>query len=224
MKKLVTLLFMNVLVAFTSLSAENPAIKEGLLDIQHKWAIVNYQLTDDEQEEGFEWLIHQIDKLTKDDPQKAEFWIWKGIIQSSFAGAKGGLGGLSLAKSAKKSLEKAIVIDGKILHGSAYTSLAVMYHKVPGWPLGFGDDDEAKKMFEMAISLNPNGIDPNYFYAEFLFDENYYDQSKKHLELAMNAPAREHRKFADASRKVEIQALLMKVNKKIMKSGKKKPK
>jgi Tfp pilus assembly protein PilF len=82
---------------------------------------------------------------------------------------------LSLAKDAKKPLE----IDESALNGSAYASLGTLYHKVPGWPLGFGDDDTAKEMLEKAMLINPNGIDSNYFYGEFLFDEKKYIQKQR---------------------------------------------
>lgn len=186
-----------------------------LLSIQHEWANVNYELEGDAQEEGFELLIKKLEKTIAEHPQSAEYYVWHGIASSSYAGAKGGLGALGLAKQARKSLEQALAINPEILDGSAYTSLGTLYHKVPGWPLGFGDDDEAKEMLEKAIAINPTGIDSNYFYGEFLFDKKKYQAAKKHLVMALEAPARVERPLADASRRVEIQALLTKVNKKL---------
>ncbi len=63
---------------------------------------------------------------------RAEPEIWYGIIVASYAGAKGGLGALSLAKDAKQALEHALAIDPKALAGSAYTSLGSLYYQVPG--------------------------------------------------------------------------------------------
>jgi hypothetical protein len=48
-------------------------------------------------------------------PDAAPLWIWSGIIKSSYSGAKGELGALSLAKAAKHDLEKAIEIDQSAL-------------------------------------------------------------------------------------------------------------
>jgi hypothetical protein len=40
--------------------------------------------------------------------------------------------------NAKADLEKALARP-QGLQGSAYTSLAALYDRVPGWPIGFGD-------------------------------------------------------------------------------------
>ncbi|MEW6989217.1 tetratricopeptide repeat protein [Colwelliaceae bacterium 6441] len=189
-----------------------------LLALQHKWANVNYTIAGDAQKKAFEKLLTTAKSFAKAFPERAETWVWQGIIQSSYAGAKGGLGALSLAKQAKKSLEKAINIDGNALSGSAYTSLGTLYHKVPGWPIAFGDDDDAKVFLEKAIAINPSGIDANYFYGEYMLDKRKYKQAKSYLLKAQAAPAREYRLLADKYRQGEIEALLTKVNKKLNKS------
>ena len=63
-------------------------------------------------------------------------------------------------------------------------TLGILYHKVPGWPIAFGDDDDEKNYLEKALALNPQGIDPHYFYGEFLYDERDYTEAKNHLLLA----------------------------------------
>jgi hypothetical protein len=94
------------------------------------------------------------------------------LIQlSSYAGAKGGLGALSLAKASKVSLERALTLDDQALQASAYNSLGALYHKVSGWPLAFGSDKKARSYLFSAIKINPTGIDPNHFYGEYLFDK-----------------------------------------------------
>mgnify|MGYP003611686500 FL=1 len=137
--------------------------------------------------------------------------IWRGIILSTYAGAKGGLGALELVKQSKASLERALALDPKALHGSAYTSLGALYYQVPGWPIGFGDDQQAEKLLKQALQLNPNGIDPNYFYGDFLFRQKRYSEAKLALEKAQAATARPGREVADRGRQAEIAALLAKV-------------
>jgi cytochrome c-type biogenesis protein CcmH/NrfG len=200
-------------ISFSSFAAENFNIQ--LLNLQQQWVQVNYQLVDDAQEDGFENLVKQAQNLVAADPENANGLVWLGIIESSYAGAKGGIGALSLAKKAKKALEESMKIDDSALNGSAYTSLGTLYHKVPGWPFGFGDDDTAKEMLEKAMLINPNGIDSNYFYGEFLFDEKEYTTAKKHLIIALQAPPRQERPLADEFRRVEINQLMVKVDKKI---------
>ncbi|MGQ8364569.1 tetratricopeptide repeat protein [Glaciecola sp. 1036] len=220
--KLLSLFIVSIGLSLSAIATEGGSLQvsfdDELLTIQHQWAKVNYTLQDDAQEQAFEKLLAQASSFVANYPNKSEPLIWQGIIQSSYAGAKGGLGALSLAKAARDSLEKALKLDEKALDGSAYTSLGTLYHKVPGWPLGFGDDDEAKEMLEKAIALNPDGIDPNYFYGEYLFDEKQYDKALKHLTNALAAPDRATRPLADKYRREEIQQLLVKVNQKLNKS------
>ena len=190
-------------------------LAEDVLELQIKWAKVNYQLKGDTQESAYEELLRYSEALTQVYPNDAEIWIWYGIVQSSYAGAKGGIAALSLAKASKVSLEKALQLNDKALDGSAYTSLGILYHKVPGWPIAFGSDKKAQHYLQNALAINPNGIDPNYFYGEFLYDKHQYSEAKKHLELAMQAPSREDRPLADKSRQQEVIQILNKVNKKI---------
>lgn len=177
-------------------------------DLQHEWAIANYQLSGDEQEAAFEALIERSDAAVDKNQGSADLLIWNGIIKSSYAGAKGGLGALGLAKDARKSLEKALKIDGEALNGSAYASLGTLYSKVPGWPVGFGNDKKALEFLTKALEINPDGIDSNYFYADYLLQQKEFAEAEKYLVKAQNAPQRPDRPIADAGRQEEIQAAL----------------
>ena len=142
---------------------------------------------------------------------RAEPEIWYGIIVASYAGAKGGLGALSLAKDAKQALERALALDPKALAGSAYTSLGSLYYQVPGWPIGFGDDKKARELLEVALTLNPDGIDPNFFYGDFLYRKGDYAGARKALDQALKAAPRPDRPLADEGRRKEVEELLVKV-------------
>lgn len=179
-----------------------------LLSIQQQWAHVNYELADgDARETAFEQLKDRVAGFAKDNSTRAEALIWKGIVESSYAGAKGGLGALGLAKAARASLEASIKLDPQALDGSAYTSLGTLYAKVPGFPVGFGDDKKAEKLLKQALELNPQGIDPNYFYAEYLLDEGRGNEALVYLDRAANAPDRPGRETADRGRRAEIATL-----------------
>ena len=181
---------------------------EGLLPIQHKWAEINYSDANSEQKvEALLALASDVEARLKAYPQSANDYTWLGIIQSTTAGAEGGIGALKYAKAAKKSFEKAMSIDESALQGSAMVSLGVLYHKVPGWPIGFGSDKKAKALMTQGLALNADGIDPNFFYAEFLFDEGEYKQAMTYLERAEAALPRPDRPLADKGRQAEIQQL-----------------
>lgn len=202
-----------VLSVFTAHAAMgDPAFDAQLLSIQQEWARVNYDVPPGEaRSHAFEALEKRAEEFSTQHPGRAEALIWEGIIESSHAGAKGGLGALGLAKAARGNLEAALKIDPRALDGSAYTSLGTLYAKVPGFPVGFGDDDKARELLRKALELNPNGIDPNYFYGEFLYEEGEYTEALKYLDKAARAPARPGRERADQGRRAEVAALLAKV-------------
>jgi len=188
---------------------------QALLALQHQWAETNYAKGKKIKKSAFIALQEKSTELTTAYPKQAEAWIWRGIVQSSYAGFKGGLGSISLVDDAKDSLEKAITIDENALKGAAHTSLGILYLKVPGWPVSFGDDDESEKHLKTALEMNPTGIDVNYFLAQFYIEQDDYTKAKQHLISASLAPARPGRQDADAFRHDEINALLLEVNKEI---------
>ena len=206
------MLVLSLYATVASAVAPEPA---SVQDLQKEWAHINYQLQGDEKLKAFESLMAATEKLKQQKPQDAGILIWSGIIESTYAGAKGGLTALKYAKLSKKDLEDAMAIDANALDGSAYTSLGTLYYNVPGWPIGFGDDDKAQQLLKKALEINPNGIDPNYFYGLYLMEEGKYEQAAMHLHKAEQAPARIGREVADAGRRQEIQAALQKVERKL---------
>ena len=183
-------------------------LDQGIRALQNDWAVIKYQTPANQRETRFEALSQQAHALTERFAAKAEPHIWEGIILSSWAGAKGGLGALGLAKQAKAEYETAIQIDSKALGGSALNSLGVLYYKVPGWPVGFGDNKKAEALLQQALAINPDGIDANYFYADYLIYRNRKPEAIPYLEKALKAPPRPGREVADAGRKQEARALL----------------
>lgn len=186
-------------------------VDDAVSDLQRDWETIRYRTPSAQQAERYEALAAKAQKVVQSHPDRAEPLIWDGIIVSTLAGAKGGLGALSLAKDAKAMYEQALKIDPNALDGSAYNSLAVLYYKVPGWPIGFGDKARAKELLDKAIAINPKGIDVNYFYGEYLVEAGKPADAVPYLERAIAAPARPGREIADAGRRDEAKALLDKV-------------
>lgn len=203
------------LATLTLLSSVSADVLDDIKPVQQRWAEVSYQLDEDKRAEAFAQLLAQADDVVQANTGKAEAYIWRGIVASGYAGAKGGLGALSLAKQSKADLEQALQLDDTALLGSAYTSLGALYYKVPGWPVGFGSDKKARLMLEKALALNPQGIDPNYFYAEFLMQQRDYTAAMRYLEIAKHAPARPDRLLADTGRRQELLQLEKKLHKKL---------
>ncbi|MBC7161739.1 tetratricopeptide repeat protein [Immundisolibacter sp.] len=187
------------------------ALLEELADLQQRWAVANYELRDKPRVAALELLAQDAEAVTVRYPQRAEGWIWSGIIRSTLAGAKGGLGALGIAKAAKRDLERAIELDPAALDGSAYTSLGTLYAKVPGWPVGFGNEKKAQSLLQEALRINPDGIDANYFYGQFLYEHDRRAEAETYLQRAAKAAPRPGRELADRGRQKEIAELLAKV-------------
>lgn len=205
--------FMLVFLSFSN--AAFAGMNEDIIQLQKSWEKLKYQTPASSQEKGFEELLEQSKSVTAQYPDKAEPLIWQGIIEATFAGVRNGISGqlaaLSLVKNAKKSFDEAIKINPNASHGSAYTSLGSLYYQVPSWPISFGDNDKAREYLTKGLELNPDGIDSNYFYGDYLYKTGDASKAEKVLKKALQAPAREGREIADEGRKKEINDLLKKI-------------
>ncbi|MEB3734398.1 hypothetical protein ULF88_10545 [Halopseudomonas pachastrellae] len=179
--------------------------------LQQRWAEIQYQLPDNQKSAAFEALSAQAEQALAQEPDDAALLIWRGIILSSWAGAEGGLGALGKVKEAKSLFEHALQVDPQALQGSAYTSLGALYYQVPGWPIGFGDDEQAEALLQKALVLNPDGIDSNFFWADYLIDQKRYAEARTALLKAQAAAPRPDRPLADQGRQAEIRARLDKL-------------
>ncbi|WP_430423014.1 hypothetical protein [Methylibium petroleiphilum] len=185
-------------------------VEDAVSEVQHEWEVTRYQTPPKEREKRYEALVAKAHQFSEAHPGRSEPLVWEGIVVSSLAGEKGGLGALGLVKQAKGLYEQAIKINPEALDGSAYNSLGVLYYKVPGWPIGFGDKKKADELMLSALKLNPQGIDPNFFYGEFLLEQKRPADALVYLERAMQAPARAGRQIADAGRRDEARVLIEK--------------
>ncbi len=199
---------MMLLLSFIALSS--PVFADEKLDaeiaqIQHDWAKANYQTSKDVQESAFKILTEQAHQVTTNSANAPEAMIWEAIALSGYAKAKGGIGALKFAEKSRDLLLATEKINPHALQGSAYTSLGSLYYKVPGWPIGFGSKKKARAYLEKALQVNPAGIDPNYFYADFLKEQGDYAKAVEYYKKALAAPARAGREDADAGRKKEAE-------------------
>ncbi len=195
-------------------AAQAAPLDDAVAGLQRDWEVIRYQTAAAEREKRFEALASKAHQVSASFPGRSEALIWEGIIVSSQAGEKGGLAALGLVKQAKALYEAAIQIDGNALEGSAYNSLGVLYYKVPGWPVAFGDKAKANELLQKALSLNAKGIDPNFFYGEYLVETKQPEKAAIYLERALQAPPRPGRLVADTGRHEEARQFLDKIKEK----------
>ena len=203
-------------LAATPALAADPAFDARIDGLARTWAHVNYEVRDKSaQATEAAKLAAEADAMARQYPNRAEPLVWEAISTATEAGAKGGMGGLALAKSARGMLERAEKINPAALgDGSVYTSLGSLYAQVPGFPIGFGDAGKARAYLTRALAANPSGVDSNFFYGDFLIRQGDYAGAEVALQRALNASARPGREVADRGRKAQAAELLATARKK----------
>ena len=180
-----------IIVAFSLLfynSCLADQLNEKLSRIQTEWEQVHYTYPEEKQSEAFQPLLKQATALTKEYPSYAEPFILQAAIILTNAATENAFSALNSVHKARDLLVKAISINPEAKQGSAFVTLGTLYYKVPGWPIAFGDDDEAEKLLLTALKISPDAIDTNYFYGDFLLSQGKLKVAAVHLQRAIQAP------------------------------------
>jgi tetratricopeptide (TPR) repeat protein len=201
--------------AATLLAFATPAaagMTEDVKALNDGWAHIAYEVHGSStQTQALDRLAKQADIVVQRYPNQAEPLLWKGIVVSEQANRANFLHKLGLATRARDILARAYQLNPRAANGGAAMSLGVLYYKVPGSPIGFGDKDRARRLLKEALAIDPNGLDANYFYGDFLADQGDNVGAKSYLQKALRAPHDPARPAWDAGRRREVQALLQKL-------------
>ena len=117
---------------------------------------------------------------------------------------------LESINQARNLLIKAININPTALHGSAYVTLGSLYYLTPKWPIGFANEENAKQMLKTALQINPNGIESNYYYGEFLLSLEKLNEAERYLKRAIELPSRAEQEYGDNQLKNQARTTLNK--------------
>lgn len=198
--------------AMPARASNDPAMDAAVLRINNGWAHIRYEIHDKSaQFNQLTALEAQAAKVVAQYPGKAEPLLWQGIVVSEEAARASTFRQLGLANRARAILSRAYAINPNVAAGGAAMSLGVLYYKVPGWPIGFGSTSKARAFFQQALKLDPNGLDNNFFYGDFLASEGDRANARAYLRRALAAPANPARPVWDAGRRAEVRALLAKL-------------
>lgn len=190
----------------------NAGYDEDLAALQQSWAKARYEMKGDEQQKALEQLIAEVDRFAQKNPDQADGYIWAGVVRGSLAESVNGLSALGIVKEGKANLEKALSIDPKAEDGYAYGVLGLMYSRVPSI-IAFGDKKKAKELLLKGVETSPDGMNTNYFLAQFLFEQGDYKQALPYAEHAAQAtpPRPPEQSLAVSHRQREIGELIEKI-------------
>jgi tetratricopeptide (TPR) repeat protein len=194
-----------------ALASNNKAMDADIHSVELQWEQIKFD------EDGSPSQFTHIDTLAnytaglvQKYPDRVEPLIWAGIVTSEEAGMASTFSAMGYANKAKVILEQAYAKDPAALDAGAPTSLGVLYSRVPGFPFGFGDNKKARELLAQAVSLAPNGMDANYFYADFLMSQHDFAAADKVLKHALSLPPQTKRPLWDKNRRAVIRELMAK--------------
>lgn len=152
----------------------------------------------EEQLKMFEKALEYAEKAIKVNPNSSIGYIRRAIANGKIALFKGVFKTISLVNSVKADCEKAISLNngGDIHQSVALYVLARAHSKVCEKPkfarsiigLGWGDREEAAKLFERAIKMRPNFIMYRLEAAKNYIEMENYAKAKEHLSVIPNLP------------------------------------
>ncbi len=182
-----------------------------VLALENRWAEIRYEMKGrGEKFAAGRDLMRDATALAERHPGKAEPLVWEALALLVEAELRGDLSALSLARNARDLLHQAEAIDPAAANGLIQTSLGMLYYEMPSWPLGFGDKKKAEVYLTQALAIDPEGMDSNYFYGDFLLQGGRKREALPYLDRAMHAAAlvRPGHERATAGRKIDIQEAL----------------
>ena len=197
-------------VALLLLSSQSFAesLNESVQGIESEWASIYYNTHKQKQGLAYSHLLDKTINLSKKHPNNAEPIIWEAIIKATNADHQDPVSALEAINEARDLLLKAIDINPQALSGSAYVTLGTLYYMAPKWPIGFGDEVIAQKLLQTALEINPNGIESNYFYGDFLLTNNNLTEAEKHFKRAIAIPERTEQFYSDNQLKEQARLAL----------------
>ena len=180
------------------------ALSQGLAELRYNLTRIEAESTNKVNE--LVALAKQADYWVTNNPGKPEPMVWKGIILSARA-KHVGISALALVDEARGLLEKAVALDPQACEAAGLNALGMLYHKVPIWPISFGNNKKARLYFKQALAASSN-LDTNFRMGEFLIDVGEKEEGVRYLKTAFASPDRGRPE--DVWKRKDIEALIQK--------------
>jgi tetratricopeptide (TPR) repeat protein len=178
------------LVLLSAVVAAPVAMAAGDIDpdvarIRDAWATLEYQDTADPHRLAKSTALENDAAAVAASHPTARALYWQAEVLCLTADILHSTASLGKVKQARDLLEKAQKLDPKASEVLAF--LGTLYAQVPGWPLGYGNKAKAQTYLRQALDLSPDGIDANYFMADYLLQTGHADQAIPLFEKAQTA-------------------------------------
>jgi tetratricopeptide (TPR) repeat protein len=206
-------------LVFLGPACAEPALDQSVRALSDEWSEIFYHAPENRQAGKFKSLLKRLKALAGQHPKRAEPIILQAITLCTLAAAEWGFSSLTRLEEARALLVQSIDYDPKAMEASAFITLGNLYYRLPGWPISYGDDDQARQYLEAAVMLYPNGLDSNYFLGDYWLGEGEYDKALPYLEKAERAPMRSHQYLSDLKIKEEVKRALESARKRRDRSG-----
>jgi tetratricopeptide (TPR) repeat protein len=186
-----------------NLDAEFASIAQG-------WDEARYGISDERtQIVALGLLTVQLASLAERYPCDARIRVWQGVILAGEADDSDWIDALRLAGEARSVLQS---VSGAPLDRDATimreVTLGALYAQAPPFPISFGDAREAEAHFRRALAVDPNGLEPNYYFADFLFRQHRYREANTVAQTALRAAPRANRDLGDRGERGDLTELL----------------
>ena len=79
--------------------------------------------------------------------------------------------------------------------------------RFPAGRLDLAAIKKAERYFKKALSINPQGLDINYFFAEYLAEQGKEQLALEYIDKALQAPLMAERPIADKGRRAQAMKL-----------------
>jgi len=200
-------------MSFTAASAARAeSLDDSLSNIEDRWASAAFETDNKEKRRNLTKLLDEVRGLHASYPDRPEAAAWHGIVAQSYMDIRASM---DIAKEARDALLVAESIDPLVLDGQVYAHLGALYSRTRSGFGGFGSSTRAIGYLWKAITVDPQGIDANYLYAELLYKEKNYVAARDALVTAAEAPVRPGHAKLDSARKVEVRDMLAAVEQKL---------
>lgn len=201
-----------MMLAGVAHAGNDPAMDAQVKRINDEWARIKYQVSGrSRQYQQLDKLAVQAAQVVAKYPGRAEPLLWQGIVTSEEAAQASTFKQLGLAAAARDILLKAYKIDPLAGKGGVAMSLGVLYYKVPGWPIGFGDAKKAKAYLNQGLVVDPLSLDTNWFFGDYWATKGDKVRARAFFEKALAAPVDPDRPVWDAGRRAEVRTALAKL-------------